>query len=185
MKKLLHIFAILCILLIPNTIKAITYIEKNADITISLDNEWYVFTRENIKNNNQLKELNIIYKDIHNFLYNNKIYIVAYYDNLELYVKTAKINDNISNLNNYNDESINELGVHLSKKAGVTDYEIYKNNYKYIYSNYYDNNSNKYTIEYYTLINSKLYAITIQKEDKFTEEENIIIKKLLITSNSI
>ena len=72
--------------LLPITTYAETYNLGGTDMSISVDDTvWYVFTRDNIKNNSELEELGITYDTMHDILHNNEAYMdaILYYEDGE------------------------------------------------------------------------------------------------------
>ena len=91
MKKL---FLCLFILFLPFTVYANNY--NLEDINIDLSEKWYVFTKDNIKNNQELKILGVS-EDYMNKLFENDIYRLdaVKFDNddvVELFVITKDVN---------------------------------------------------------------------------------------------
>ena len=64
---------------LPITTYAETYNLGGTDMSISVDDTvWYVFTRDNIKNNSELEELGITYEAMYEILHNNEAYMDAF-----------------------------------------------------------------------------------------------------------
>ena len=62
----------------PISVYAETYHLGGTDMSIQVDDSsWYVFTRDNIKNNSELDELEISYDSMYDILYNNEAYMDA------------------------------------------------------------------------------------------------------------
>ena len=84
---------------------------------------------------------------------------------------------NINNLSNYDDDFVKKVAKELQKKINASEYDIYKNSYKYAYIKYNDQWLN--IIQYYTVINKKGYNIQFQKQNDFTKEDQEELKNIL------
>lgn len=175
-------YLLILLLLFPLTVTAQTY-QVDEYMKVDMNDNWYTFTRTNLKDNKQLEELNITYDYLNDFMNKNSVYLDALKkeskteDMIESFVriKEADIND----LSNYDDDFVKEVAKELQKKINASEYDIYKNNYKYAYIKYNDQGLN--IIQYYTVVNKKGYNIQFQKQNDFTKEEqeefqNIISK---------
>lgn len=182
MKKVgIMIFCLIFLFLFPVDILAKSYSLNGTDITIDIPDDWYVFTRDNIKNNADMVKLQIDYEYMKNFFEQNYAYMDTFimYDNgqsVELFVR-VKENNNINNLSNYSDDNVLELAESLAKKTGSNDYDVYVEDYKYAVSKYIDNGM--YIIEYYTIVNGYGYTMTIQKPAMYTADEEAEIKQII------
>ena len=75
LRRFLLVILVFC-LACPLTVYAKTYTMSNTDISISVDDSsWYVFTRDNIKNNSELKELGITSDYMQGFFEDNMAYM--------------------------------------------------------------------------------------------------------------
>ena len=181
-KKVLGLIALLLVF-IPIVTNAKTYnVDDDMSINIEDDN-WYVFTRDNIKNNKELDELGITYDYMNDLFTNYHIYLDAtifYGKNnfIELLVRKKEV-DEVKNLTNYSNEEIMEFALELAKKTGSTDYKIYENDYKFVESKYLDKEVGYYILEYSTVVNGTNYTITVQKTSKFNASEEKNIKKAI------
>lgn len=181
MKKIL---LLLLLFVIPISVSAKEY--SAVDLTIDFDDsKWYVFTRDNIKDNEELKELGITYEYMNSFFLSNYAYLDAaiVYENpsdtLESFVMIKDSNLE-RNLHTYTENDIKDLENELIKNYNVFEHGIYSfNDYKYVYMVYEDNGLN--IIDYYTSINGKMYTIKLQKQNKFTSEEKELMKSIVNT----
>lgn len=174
----------LLVLLFPFTVSAKTYNVEDLKIDID-DTKWYVFTRENILNNEKLEELNVSYDYISNAMNENDVYLDSLLvsedsdDNIELFIVKKSIDGDIRNLHTYPDSEINELGEELIKTFSVDSYKVYKNDYAYIELEEKDSGYN--ILKYYTVINGYGYTIMAQKVNEFSQIEKNEIKDILNT----
>lgn len=174
MKKTL-ILIILILAMVPTTVHAKKFYPKGTDLNIDIDDtEWYVFTRDNLKNNPELEEIGVTYDYLSEFMNNNYVYLdsALFYednsDNIELLIRKKPIDD-IKNLSNFSNDDVMELAKELSKKQNADIYDIYQTNYKYAYLKYQD--SGYYLVEYFTIVNGGSYTVTIQKKSEYTSYE--------------
>ena len=185
MKRIKYILftLILMILVLPNTVKAAEFsVDDNMTMNID-DSLWYVFTRNNIKDNKELESLGMTYEYMENFFNTNSAYldaILLYKDTgevIELCVRKVE-SDGPVNSNNYSDEEYLESLKEFLSGNKYTKLEIYqKDNYKYGYSEYVDKNVN--IMEYYIIINKNKYTITVQKQGDFDSDNKARIKDII------
>ena len=168
---------------LPITTYAETYNLGGTDMSISVDDTvWYVFTRDNIKNNSELDELGISYDAMYDILHNNEAYMdaILYYEDgeyVELFVRKRALDAGIANLSNYKNSEVLELATELAKKQGAEKYSVYESQYKYARLEYID--SGYYLCEFYTVINKDNYTITFQSTSQFTDEEYAEIENIV------
>ena len=152
-------------------------------MSISVDDTvWYVFTRDNIKNNSELDELGISYDAMYDILHNNEAYMdaILYYEDgeyVELFVRKRALDTGIANLSNYKNSEVLELATELAKKQSAEKYSVYESQYKYARLEYID--SGYYLCEFYTVINKDNYTITFQSTSPFTDEEYAEIENIV------
>ena len=188
MKRTMRILLsiILCFsALLPIITYAETYNLGGTDMSISVDDTvWYVFTRDNIKNNSELEELGITYDTMHDILHNNEAYMdaILYYENgeyTELFVRKRALDTGIANLSNYKDSEVLELAKELAKKQGAKTYSVYENQYKFAKLEYVDSNLGYYICEFVTCVNKDNYTFTFQSTSQFTDEEYAEIENIV------
>ena len=182
-KKILGALALLFVLS-PMVVSAETY-NVDDNMSVDLDNKlWYVFTRDNIKDNPDLDELGITYEYMNDTFNKNQMYLDAtiFYENgndfMELLVRKSE-NDKVMNLTNYSNDDVLELAKGLAKKTGSTDYDVYENDYKFVRSKYVDKNIGYYIIEYSTIVNGINYTMTMQKTTEFDESEEYFVETIV------
>jgi len=181
-KKIISFFLIL-VLVIPITVCAKKYNLSDTDMSIDMDDtEWYVFTRDNLKNNSELDELGISYDYLYNVMNSNYIYLdaILYFetddDYIEFFVRKKKQVE-VNNLSNYSNDEVLELAEELAGKHNAKKYEIYNNNYKFIKLDYYE--KGLYLNEYYTIINGYGYTFTAQKPKSFSLNDQLRVKNII------
>ena len=161
----------------PISVYAETYHLGGTDMSIQVDDSsWYVFTRDNIKNNSELDELEISYDSMYDILYNNEAYMdaILLYDDgkyVELLVRKRTMDSGIVNLSNYNNEEVLELAEGLAKRQDADDYSVYENQYKFAKLEYIDSNLGYYICEYVTCVNKDNYTFTFQSTTQFSDSE--------------
>jgi hypothetical protein len=170
---------------LPIITYAETYNLGGTDMSISVDDTvWYVFTRDNIKNNSELEELGITYEAMYEILHNNEAYMdaILYYENgeyTELFVRKRSLDTGIANLSNYKDSEVLELAKELAKKQGANTYSVYENQYKFAKLEYVDSNLGYYICEFVTCVNKDNYTFTFQSTSQFTDEEYAEIENIV------
>ena len=188
MKRTMRILLsiILCFsALLPIITYAETYNLGGTDMSISVDDTvWYVFTRDNIKNNSELEELGIAYDTMHDILHNNEAYMdaILYYEDgeyVEFFVRKRALDIGIANLSNYKDSEVLELAKELAKKQGANTYSVYENQYKFAKLEYVDSNLGYYICEFVTCVNKDNYTFTFQSTSQFTDEEYAEIENIV------
>ena len=180
MKKIVLLFMLLII--VPVQAWATTFDLPDTDMHITFDEEeWYVFTPDNILNNEELEELGISYDYMVSTFEENDAYLDAalfFYDSddyIEVFVRKAAVED-VKNLANYDDGFINELGEALADQQGAS-YEIYRNDYPFVKLEYQD--SGLYLNEYYTIVNGDAYTITAQKPYAFSSQDEFRVQEIV------
>ena len=169
---------IICLMLfMPMSVYAEMYYLGGTDMSIRVDDSsWYVFTRDNIKNNSELDELGMSYDEMYDILYDNEAYMDAFllYEDgefVELLVRKRKLDADIVNLSNYKNSEVLKLAKELANKQGGDTYSIYENQYKFAKMEYIDSNFGYYICEFVTVVNNDNYTFTFQSSSQFTDWE--------------
>lgn len=169
----------------PISVYAETYHLGGTDMSIQVDTStWYVFTRDNIKNNSELDELEISYDSMHDILYNNEVYMdaILLYDDgeyVELLVRKRTIDSGIVNLSNYSNEDVLELAEGLAERQNAENYSVYENRYKFAKLEYIDSNLGYYICEFVTCVNKDNYTFTFQSTSQFSDSEYDEIENII------
>lgn len=175
MKKLLLLLMLL--FLSPIVVSAKKYEIFDTDMSINLyDDFWYVFTRDNLKDNKELEELGLTSDYVYNNMIENDIYLdaIMFYSDIDDFLEVIVFKlpiDGVENLSDYRKKDINELAKKIAEEHGVSDYQTYQNDYLFIVLTYEDNGL--YLKKYYTIINGYAYTISFEKTselDKLNEE---------------
>ena len=176
MIKLLFIFILL---LLPLTIYAKDF--KIEDISIDLDDSWYVFTKDNIKNNQDLKLLGVSEEYMNDVFDGTDYYLDAIKFNNDEIVELFIIIKDTSSLydsSDFTDEQIEALRSSYEKQISNSKTTIFTtDSTKYIKSIYKDQDLN--IVDYYAVINKKGYTFKIQKNEEFSEEELNELDKMI------
>lgn len=185
-KKIFAMFA-LFLLCIPSFVFAESY-DVDEYLKLDFDDNWYVFTKSNIKDNKELEELGVSEEYMEKLFKSSNVIVDAILfeednnDTKEVFVRTTETKD-LYNLNDNTDSYINEFAdgfISSVKEQGieVVNSKVYKNNNNaYIYLEYSDSNLN--VIEYFTVVNGNGYAIQAQKTNSFTESEKDSFKEII------
>lgn len=178
MKKFL---TIIMLILLISPVYAKEYVVQDDVVSISLDDNWVIITKDNYKNNSSLKELGIseyYEKEFGKEFENNDVYFNALksdkgniiYDLLISYYEENRIKNYI----NYDEDFLCDDSKVLKKsfKEGqkILDNGIYINdNTKYIWVNYY---YDQHYYQYYeTVVNEKTYQIYMSSANKLDKNE--------------
>lgn len=186
-RKFILTTAICCLLMLFSiiTVGAETYHLGDTDMSIRVDDSsWYVFTRDNIKNNSELDELDISYDSMYDILYNNEAYMYAIllYDDgeyVELFVRKRAIDSGMANLSNYSEKDALELAKGLAKRVNAEEYSVYENQYKFAKLEYVDSNLGYYMCEFFTVVNKDNYTFTFQSTSPFVDTEYEEIESII------
>ena len=188
MKKILAILLIV-LLLVPITTFAKTYKLSDTDITVDLDDEyWVVLTRDNINDEEYLKQYDLTYDFMDSIFKSYNAYLDAftYWDNegeelLELFVIVTP-NKDLSNINLLEDDDVLEVAKEVKdSKENITvdSYDIYENKEsKFIVYRYQD--KGLYLEEYITIINNKNYILKFQSSVGLDETKLKIIEDMIV-----
>ncbi len=173
MKKIIWSL-IISLLWIP-TIYAKEYTIENYRITINIPDDWTTFTRDNLENNPELKDIKP--NELKQLMEQQYMYIDAVKEDMEFVLRIRK-NDLINNLANYSQKDKEELGKELQKKASANNYKILENNgLTLIQIEYKDQGF--YLLEFYTIVNQNGFTFTTQKLTQFTDNEKKEIEQLV------
>lgn len=187
MKRIISILSVILVvcLAFPLTTYAKTYTMSDTDISISVDDSsWYVFTRDNLQNNSELKELGIESNVMRDILENNMAYMDAFVfyedgDYIELLIRKTKIENSFTNLSNYSYEEVLELAELLGERQNTKNYSVYENQYKFVKLEYFDSTYDYYICEFLTMVNKDNYTLTFQSPSAFTNSERDEIQNIV------
>lgn len=176
MKKLLYV--ILLLLLIPVLVNAKTYDVSEKKLHVTIDDSFWVFTRENLENNEDLAKADISKEAILEVLTKNNAYLYAISQDkkTEIYLRIKKAKG-VDNLKSYSDKRLQSLAEDFAGKTHSTKYDVIKNDYNFIYTKFKDSNYDM--INYYTIIKEEGYTYTMQKAGAFTPKDEEIMKNMV------
>lgn len=190
MKRLIKVImsVLICVLFLsPVNVNANTYRLSDTDVSLSLfDGFWYVFTRDNLKDNKYLNELGVSYEFMYNVLHDNNAYMdaIMFYENgdsLEFFVRKKPLDLDIVNLSNYDHDYVLELAKEAAKKLKSDKYSTYSNTYKFAQVEYFDSDLNLYVCDYITIVNKDNYTFTFQSNKEFDDDMYSEIEFILNT----
>ena len=177
---------LLCVIFcLPITTYAATYPLGGTDMSIFVDDTvWYVFTRDNIKDNAELDELGLTYQTIYDILYDNEAYMdaILFYEDggfVELFVRKKALDTGVANLSNYSNSEVLDLAKELAKKYDADQYSVHESSYKFAKLEYFDPNCNYYICEYVTIVNKDNYTLTFQSVSPYTQAEYEQIQEIV------
>lgn len=174
------------LLFLQTTVVATNYKVYGTDLTVSIDDsEWYVFTRDNIENKDELDAVGLTYEYMYDVLYNNMAYMDAFllYEDgsfLEFFIRKTDISD-IVNLSNYSNDEVLLLAEKLANRANSSKYSVYESNYKFVKLEYVDTVSDisLNICEYLTVVNGESYTLTFQTNEDFDSSRYSEIKDIV------
>ena len=169
----------------PVTASAAKYAVSGTDMTVELDDsQWYVFTRDNVKDNPELEEFGLTEEDMNKIFRDNYAYMdaILFYgdvDYVELFVRKKAVDSGMVNLSNYDDDEVEELTEELAKKQGAEDYEVFETRYKFAKLEYVDESLGYYLCEFFTVVNKEGYTLTFQSTFPYTDAEYEEIERIV------
>lgn len=176
------IIVVCCCLTLVVPAYAQTYTIGDTDLTLNIDDTyWYVFTRDNIKNNPELIDFGVSYDYMYDFFMNNQAYVdaILFYEDdsyIELFVRKKSIDD-VINLSEHDDSEVRVLAKKLADKQGASNYSIYTTHYKFVRLEYIDQGF--YLCEYYTVVNGENYTFTFQSLEPFSASQYSDIEEVV------
>lgn len=177
---------LLCVIL-PISAYAESYQLSDTDLTVQIDDSgWYVFTRDNLENNAELEELGISVDEMSESLQDNKAYLDAIVrfgeqDYIELFIRKTAQTTGVANLSNYDDDEVMEFVTALAERQNSQVYSIYKTQYKFSKSEYFDSDVEMYVYEFCTIVNKENYTFTFQSPSAFTDGRKMFADKIMET----
>ena len=182
MKKILML---IIVLVLPLIVFAKDFEIKDIDLKIKLKDDYIVFTRDNISNNEDLSKLNIKEDYMKEVMDNNNIYLDILNNDVSYEILVVVPNKTLSfyDLSSATDSMLDDLKNELMKKTGSEKASIYKKNHNYIVVDYYDKNTDNYIVNYYTVVNAKGYNFQLQKKNEITDTEKQELKEIIDSVN--
>ena len=178
MKKLM---ALLIIMLFPFFVFAKEYEENNIRVKLDVNDEFMVFTRDNLDDNQDLIKLGLTKDKMLDIMAKGGIYFDIVKEDIssEILVVVPDVTLPISNLTGVSTDLLDSFRDEAANKVGASISSTYKNNYDFIVVDYYDKNMNYYIVNYYTVVNSKGYNFQIQKKVEINETDRENLKKIV------
>ncbi len=168
--------------LFPILVFAKEYTVEEVNLKLSLNDDWYVFTRSNLNGNKGLEELGISKEKLLTTLEKSSIYIdsIPKGKEFEFLLVIPKTDLEVNNLNNYTDSLLEEVKGTFKERFDTEKCDIYKtDNHKFIVIDYYDSNLKYYIVNYYTIVDNKGYNFQLQKKSEVTDTEKAELKKIV------
>ena len=172
MKKVL---LVLVLLILPVIVNATSY--KAEDLTIDISDDWMVFTRDNLENNENLAKLGVSEATLKAQMNTYGMYVdaISTFDSVnyvEMFIFVKDTKEETMNLHKYKDADALKVGEELYSNYKSTRLDLYKTKrLTYIVCEYTDkvNGNTLYLIDYYTVINGKGYTIKVQSPGSFDD----------------
>lgn len=185
MKRFLSFtLALLCTLWFGvGTVYADDYNVKDTDIYITIDtDEWYVFTRDNVLNNSEIKSVGVTAQYLHDSMISTDTYLHMYRieensrENIEFKI-IKQNNTDINNFKNLSEKKLKKTGEILASDISANNWKLYSNDCQYIYFEYETTEHN--VIEYYTVVNQEIYKLIALKSNNFSDIEKTMIQDIV------
>lgn len=153
----------------------------NINLKAEISDDYIVLTRNNLKNNEDLKKLGISEDYMMDTMEKNNIYldILSKDISYEILVVVPSVQLSFYNLSDATDSMLEDLKNELVKMTGAEVSSVYKGKNNYIVVNYYDKNTDYYIANYYTVVNAKGYNIQLQKKTEINDVEKEELKKIV------
>lgn len=167
MKKLKYLLLIL--LFIPTCVFADSY-NIDSNVTVELDDSWYIFTPDNIKDNKNIKETGLTEEYLSDYMKRNDVYLNAYLitdkkkkDKIELVMVKKELTNDMGNLHAYPEDEINDFAKDIVKSADYfgDDYKIFGDKVKYVEFDY--ETGNYEAVQFITTMNGYGYYFMFTK----------------------
>lgn len=181
MKKIL---LFILMMIVPTMVLAKEYTFDDIGLKMNISDDWYVFTRENYKNNDFLIENGISEEYMQNFFTQNKAYVNALPKDysFDMIVNITAANLEMNNLSNYKDEMIMDTAKDATKSLKDAKYSVYNNgNHKFMLISFFDTSTNKYIYRYYTVFNHNGFSFAIQTNEEPTESQKQALDEIAKT----
>ena len=180
-KLMKKIFVLIAILFFPFYIFAKEVNISDVNMKFNIDDDYIVLTRDNLNDNNDLKNLGISDDYMKDTMERNNIYadILSKDISFEILIVVPNIKLSFYDLSSASDSMQNDLKSELEKKTKAEISSIYKGKRDYIVIDYFDENTDYYIVNYYTIVNARGYNIQLQKKTEITDEEKDELKKLV------
>ena len=182
MKKLLVMIAIF---IIPFIVYAKEVKVNDINMKFNVKDDYIVILRDNLDNNSDLKKLGITKDYMKSTLETSNIYadIISKDISYEIIVVVPDVTISFKNLSDATDPMLEDLKNELAKRTGAEVSSVYKGNHNFVVVDYYDEKTEYYIVNYYTVENFKGYNIQLQKKSTITDEEKKDLKELVDSVN--
>lgn len=171
------LFILILVAVFPVTAYATVFSMSDTDIHITIDDSrWYVFTRDNIKDNPELEALGVSYDYLNGIFVDNNAYLDAILIQstdsfMELLIRKNPMSNGAVNMANYSEKEIMELAEQLAEQQNVEDYSIYETGQPFIRMDYHGAEHGYYLCEFITFVNKESYTLTFQSLTPYTDSD--------------
>lgn len=174
------ITVLLCVqILLPITVSAERFYLGGTDMSLSVDDEyWYVFTRDNIKNNSQLDKLGITYEYMTEIFSDSDAYMDAFMffndeenNVVELFVRKVDDAFDAVDLSDYSDEEVLEFAESLTQYVSYSDSSVYKSKYKFAELRSFEPVEKLYMYQFFTVANKDLYNLQFHSTTQLNDSQ--------------
>lgn len=171
------------VLFFPIFVLAKEYDVKDINVKLNIDDSYMVLTRDNLDNNNDLEKLGITKEQAKDIMTKSSIYldIINSSVSYEILVVVPEVTLPVNNITGISEDLLNSFKDEAAKKVGASVSNIYKSRYNYIVVDYFDEITEDYIVNYYTVVDAKGYNFQLQKKSKITDEEKNSLKEIVDT----
>ena len=174
----------LVIMFLPFIIYAKEYDLKEINLSLSINEDWYVFTRGEFPESDEIQELGITEEFMNQYMDENSVYLDAMPKDFsyELILNTTSNTTEVYNMKNCSNAFLKEVVNGILEKISDATANVYdsgKN--KYIVVSLYDTASSYYIYRYYTIVNNMIYHFNIQKKNEISDNEKASLKRVVDT----
>ena len=174
----------LVIMFLPFIIYAKEYDLKEINLSLSINEDWYVFTRGEFPESDEIQGLGITEEFMNQYMDENSVYLDAMPKDFsyELILNTTSNTTEVYNMKNCSNAFLKEVVNGILEKISDATANVYdsgKN--KYIVVSFYDIASSYYIYRYYTIVNNMIYHFNIQKKSEISDNEKASLKRVVDT----
>ncbi len=177
MKK---IMIFLLVTLFPTLVFAKDYTVDDINTTINVDDNYIVITRDSMLKTD-LDKLNVSREYIEEIMDESDIYYIITKNDISYEVLLAVPNNELpfNDLKDVDDQTFIKIRKDFAERTETEEISYYKNNYRFIVVEHYDELTKYYVINYYTVVNAHGYNFQLQKKTPITDKEKAELKGII------
>lgn len=180
MKKTIYFLIFILTFFMQIEVNAEEYKISDLNMTLSFEKEWIVFTRDNYKDNQNLKDFDITEEQMKTLFTTKNAYVDAVDKNgIELFIRATGTKLE-KNLYAYKDKELKSYVNSIMDEKNANNYKFIKNNnIKYVVLSYIDKKMEYHILEAHTIVDKKAITITYQFPKEFTEDQKRNFESIL------